>query len=222
MGEEYIRRIMVLGSVPSLGPVILFDDIEGLLKWVASGTGTGYVVEKLTTAAYNGSACLHVKTRTVGASADDIVVATRSFFRRPGLRYRVESLFEILVNSNCKLCDFEVYLYDGTARHAPGVRYDVVNQKWQYRTGIATYTDVPGGSQNLEGADWHRVLFEFDEARGVLTRLICDGLELSGLNLGYYRSSAVGGVYCLLNLSIGSVSTTPPEAYFDDVLVMEI
>lgn len=222
MGDEYIRQIMVLGSVPAYGPVILWDNFESLLKWSKVGTGADYVVALVTTKAYNGGACLHVKTRTTGAAADDVVNAYRYTFRRPGLRYRVECVYEFLAEAALKFLDFEFLSEDGAYLHHLQVAYDPQNHKWQYRSGVATWTDIPGSSQNLAEGAWHRVMFEVDESSGYITKLVSDGLEVSRLELAYYKVANVAPVYAQVLLGLTSVAATPPEAWFDDVLVMEI
>jgi len=222
MGSEYIRQIMVLGLVPSLGPVVLFDDIEDLFKWVEGGTGGDTVFEKIATVAYNGSACLHVKTRTTNAAANDNILATRSTFQRPGRRYRLDVLFRLEVLANCKMLTFRCRTYDGSNLHTVAIRYDPQNTKWQYMNLAGAETDIVGGSQNLVAAGFHRLLVEWDESKGEYTKFICDGLEIDMSGLAYSKSASAGAVRILLDLEIKAQSTTPPEAYFDDVLVMEI
>lgn len=222
MGEEYIRRIMVLGEVPSLGPVMMFDNMEDLLKWTKSGTGGDDLLEKSATVAFNGSASLHIKTRVTNAAADDLVKASRNFYQRPGQRYSLESIFMVAVNANCKVVDFEFSIMDGVTRHYPGVRYDPVNGKWQYRTGATAYSDVPGGAHDLAENRWHRLKFKVDENKKQITGLTADGLELRDLELAYYSVAGVLPVLAGFDLSIVSVGVTPPEAYFDDVLILEI
>lgn len=222
MGEEFIRRIMVLGEVPLLGPVILFDDIEGLFKWSKTGTGADYVVEKDAAVAYNGSACLHLKTRVTGAAENDFAQAARYHFQRPGKRYRLECIFQIKVRADCKYVFFCGEIYDGSVGHFCGIRYDSQNGKWQYRTGLTAYTDVPGGSQNLIEGRWHRFLVEYDEHKKEFVRLIADSLEVPLAGKSYYSAASATAIHQTTWVEVVAQSTTPPEVYVDDVLVMEV
>lgn len=222
MGEEYVRRIMVLGEVAPLGPVVLSDDIEGVLKWTKDdGTGDS-VFEKCATVAYNGSASLHMKTKTTGAAADDIIGARRYSFQRPGKRYRLEVIFRIEDRSDMKSCGFVVWLYDGTYQHTVALNYDSQNGKWQYWGSDDSYHDVTGGSQSLFQVAWHRLLMEYDEAKGEYVRMQCDGLGVDLSGVAYAKSSNTTGLRQTVKFQIITQGAAPAEAYFDDVLLMEI
>lgn len=222
MGEEFLRRIMVLGSVPSLGPVVLFDDMEDLLKWVETGTGGDSVFEKSATVAYNKAASLHMKSRTTDAAEDDTVTANRYCYARPGNRYRFEVIYTTENVAACKSLDFRIQYYDGTNLHDVLVRYNSSLAKWQYMNTGGTFSDFSGGTQQLDQDAWHRVLFEVDLDSGEITRLVSDGLELSGLELGIYESASATAQHVVVSMTGTTAGGAACEHYFDDLLVMEI
>lgn len=222
MGEEDIRRIMILGSVPTLGPVMLSDNMEDLLKWTESGSGGDTVFEKCTTLAYNGSACLHMKTRTTNAVEGDVVIASRFSFQRPGKRYRFECLFKHVMDAATKELFFQIYVYDGTNYHNSILKYVVAGPKWQYYTTGGAYVDVPGGSQFLAEEGWHRFLVEVDNHLGEYIRFVCDGLEIPMSGLPYRKGASAQAVKMFVILEAMAGVSPPADAYFDDVLVMEI
>jgi hypothetical protein len=221
MGLEYTRQLMILGQVPSFGPVILWDDFESLFKWAGAGEGAE-VCEKLSTDAYNGTACLHMETRTVGAAANDKVTATRKVHQRPGKRYRVEFLFKITVRANCLNFGVEFKINDGVDAHYIGLRYAGSLDKWEYQNEGATYSDVPGGGMALANAGWHRVSLDFDEHSKKYINMVCDGIEidLTGILYGTVVDGDPVGANCQLKGE--SVAATPPVMYVDDFLFMEI
>lgn len=222
MGEESIRRIMVLGSVPSLGPVVLFDNIEDLLKWTkADGVGDS-VLEKSQTLVYNGDQALHIKSRTTGAAENDEVYAQRELYQRPGQRYRFECFFAIDEDEQAKYVDFLIYVFDGTLQHVVSVRHDPVNHKWQYLNPGATLTDIPGGAQHLQRDTYHRLLLEWDAVSKEYIKFVCDALEQDLSGTAYYSGSDPAAVRMLLKIGLTAGGTPPGELYFDDVLVMEI
>jgi hypothetical protein len=222
MGKEYIREVMVLGSVPSLGRVILFDDMEDLLKWDKSGTGGDDTLEKSQTEVYNRDYALHAKTRVTNPLEDDYVVATRKLFQRPGKRYRLELSFFTDAGNSVDLYRFECEIYDGTYLHQVAVRYDAGNDKWQYFSSGAAWTDVTDGAQGLADNRWHHMLFEFDEANGEFIRIVSDSLEMDMSGISYRKSANAGAVAFDVNLRITANTAPPGEVYYDDVLVMEI
>lgn len=222
MGEEFIRRIMVLGSVPSLGPVMLFDNLEDLFKWSAGGTGADYVVEKSTTVAYNGSACLHMKTRATGAAAGDVVNSFRDLFQRPGKRYRLEFLMRFEVEAATRYLTWYGTIWDGATKHEISVRHDVVNMLWQYLGSDGSYHNISGSSQRLNNIAWHRVCLSFDEYSKTYVSLISDGLVMSLDGVAYLSSANTDPVRFRSLVEETANSSARPDCYFDDFLVMEI
>lgn len=221
MGQEYIRRELILGSVPNLGPVILSDDMEGLFKWTGTGN-VGFTAEKSTTVAYNGSASMHLKTRVAGAAANDWVNALRDVCHRPGMRYSFECLFQLGVTGDTKEIIFSIGMRNGTVKHVVRLCYDSQNDKWCYWNSAGAYADIPGGSQDLFGGSWHRLLFDFDENKGQYLRMICDGLEISLIGLAYQVAADANPVWGYCEVWLVAQAATPPELWIDDVLVMEI
>lgn len=222
MGKEYEREITVLGSVPNLGPVLLFDDMESLFKWTEAGTMGDSVFEKIATVAFNGSASLHMKTRTTGAAENDEISGYRMAFMRPGKRYRLECLFRPDAVAQSKYVYFEPKIWDGTNYHLLRVRWDEAGAKWQYTDAVPSWQDIPGGAQDLLADQFGRLLLEWDQEKKEYIRLISGGLEvdMSGLS---YASSASGAAQALrLDIGMTAGATPPGEVYFDDVLVLEI
>lgn len=222
MGEEYVRKVMVLGQVPLLGPVVLYDDIEGLLKWAKGGTGGDDTLEKDATVAYNGLASLHAKTRATNPAADDFVTALRHAYQRPGKRYRLELLWNFALSANAKNVRFRVLLYDGTYLHTIELAYLPPNNKWQYLNSAGAMADVTDGAQALTEAAWHRVMFEWDENAGKYLNFVSDGLELDLSAVEYYKAANASAVRQTVMIYVTAVAGIPPEAWFDDVLLTEI
>lgn len=222
MGKEYLRDITVIGLVPSLGPVILFDDMEDLFKWSESDGVGDFVFEKDSAVAFNGSASLHMITRTAGAAPADVVTAWRRFYQRPGKRYRVELLWNLAANARCNLVTFKVSIMDGSAEHRAAVFYDSQNLKWLYMDSGSVPRDVVDGAQNLCEGAWHRLMFEIDEVKGEYLRMVSDGLEIDLGGTAYYNPSNGAVIKGSVLFSIKSQSTAPPEINIDDVLIMEV
>lgn len=222
MGKEYTREILVLGQVPHLGPVALYDDIEDYLKWIkANGVGDS-VLEKSQTLVYNGDYGLHIKSRTTAAAEDDFVSGYRLLYQRPGRRYRFECLFVPDAIAAVKLIYFKLLISDGVLQHQVFVSMDRASGKWTYKSSGGGTADFPGGDQALVADSYHRVLFEWDESKKQITRLVCDGLELSGLELDYYTTASAAAVSMRVDVGLQAGASPPGEIYVDDVLVLEI
>jgi len=222
MGEEYIRRVMVLGEVPSLGPVIVFDDIEDLLKW-AKGEGVGdSVFEKDITYAYNGSACLHMKTRTTDAAALDQIDAHRFVAERPGRRYRYEIFWRFPDRAKTLEVWFDSEIVGAGNIYRAGVQYLPNANVWAYQDAGGTFVQVPGSAQKLEPLGWHRLTFEFDLSKEKYIKMVSDGLEIDMKDLALYSVSSDLGHYMKVFVRLVTSGAAAAEMYFDDVLVMEI
>lgn len=222
MTKEYEREITVMGSVPSLGPVILFDDVEGTYKWGDWGTGGDFVNEKQGVIVYNGSNAGHVKSRTTGAAENDQQEARRAIFQRPGKRYAAECLWIPDAAVQADLFRFGLLFYDGSVLHEVHVAYSASGNYWLYMSLGGTEQLIPGSSQTLQQNVWQRVRFEVDQEKGFLTRLVSGALDLTGLELPYQRSASAGALQAVVKVGLRAGSAPPGEIYFDDVLVMEI
>lgn len=222
MGEEYIRQILLLGYVPTLGPVVLYDDMEGLQKWTFELAAGDFVLEKSATVAYNGSASLHMKTRTTGAVAGDLVGGYRTSFQRPGKRYRVEFLMRIDVSASAAATWVQCSVCDGMNAHYIKFYLDEVNAKWQYLDSANNLVDLTGGTQDLVADQFHRVMFEFDEESGKYITFVCDGLEVDMTGISYRKAASASAVNMKIEFVVVAGATPPGELYIDDVLVMEM
>lgn len=222
MGREFIRQIMVLGSVPTLGPVILFDDMEDLFKWGDWGTGGDFVNEKQGVIAYNGSNAGHVKTRTTGAQATDAQESRRAIFQRTGKRYMAECLWIPDAAAQMELFRFGFLIYDGVVLHEVHVAYSMAGEFWLYLASGGTEAFIPGSTQALQDGVWHRLLIEIDQNKGYLIRLVSDGLDLLGLELPYQKQGNNTPTQAWIKIGLKAGATPPGEIYYDDVLVMEI
>lgn len=222
MGDEYIRRIMVLGSVPTLGPVMMFDDMEDLFKWTEGGNLGDSTFEKSATVAYNGSACLHMKSRTTNLASADVIAAERTLYERPGKRYRFEMLWRWEVTANCEKMTVRSKVYDGSDVHYVYLLYQVQLGKWKYTNSAGADIDVPGGAQSLNVGTFHRLLLEWDQNLQKFVRMISDGMEIDMSTLSYQKSTSGAAQRHHLAIELAVLAAAPVEGYVDDVLVMEI
>lgn len=222
MGEEYSRQVMVMGSVPHLGPIMLFDNMEDYLKWgKANGAGDA-VVEKSQTNVYNNDYALHVKTRPTGATEDDVCSGYRILYRRPGKRYRFECLFAPDSSAAAKLFFIKIIIQTGAVTYTIGVAWDEENTTWQYIDSNGNYTNITGGSQNLLADQYSRVMFEWDENAGTYGRFVAGGLELDLSSLSFQSSVAAQPESLRIDIGIVAGASPPGECYVDDVLLREI
>jgi len=221
MGKPYVEQVEVIGLVEKLGRVILFDDIEDLLKWRGIGTGTDWTVAKSTTEAMNGAASLYVQTKATTPAIGDYAQGYRNIYL-PGAKKMSLELFWLLT-SDTLVSDIHFHLvyYDSTKRHTAALRYLPPEQKWMYRDSGAVFRDAPGGAQKLHTRTWHRVKIVIDYEKDEYVKLVSDALviDLSGLKIETVSDTT--GQVLQIGLRVITETAAQADAYFDDVFVRE-
>jgi len=221
MGKPYVRQVEVVGLVEELGTVLLFDDIEDLFKWIGSGTGTDWIVEKSTTEAFSGSASLHIKTKATSPAAGDNVSAVRKFALSIGKKLSLEFRFRYVSKTyvDSVVCGFG--FYDGANYHRGWFRYLPPEGKWQYMKSDGTYEDIPGGTQALHQDGWHRlrVILDFEKDEYVLFQSNDLLVDMTGKKLRVTPSTT--DIYTFVSLTVWAETAARAESYFDDVLCKE-
>lgn len=222
MGKEYVREIVVLGSVPSLGPVALFDDMEGLFKWIAGGTAGDRVVEKSTADCYNGTYALRCKSRVTGAALGDAVSASRYFPPCVSLKYQEDFLFRLVESSFFDTLTVNNMVDNGVIQRTAGVRYDRTNGLWRYYDVNAVWTAIPGGGQYFYSGKWNRVVVKFDMRTGKYISLSSNGLFLDMSSLSMRPATTTGWSFGIITIDGVTDGVDPCEFYVDDVLILEV
>lgn len=221
MGQEYKREIVVLGQVPSMGPVILFDDLEGIFKWIGYGTGADYVVERSQVNVFNGSYNLHLKTRTTGAAVGDSVQAWRTCSFRRSKKMRLELIWYTMDMDNVAYLTLDVFWLDGATSHRGSVRFDRANGIWQYLNSVGGWSNIVGSGQVLGGAAFVWTSIEIDFAKNEYVELRCASVRVDMAGLGIYQVASALGEKVTAQILFEDALIGATDMYFDDVLVME-
>lgn len=222
MGEENVRRIMVLGEVPTMGPVVMYDNLEDVFKWTITGNAGDFAGTKDTTTVYNGGASMKLLTRITGAQAADYVQGLRTSFQRPGKRYAIECIWRPESATLISWVTFEFNILDGGFRHQGSIICDVEGARWYYRRSDGGEVELPDSPGTPAHQTWHRLRLEFDESTGKYIKLIADGKEVDMSALSYQKGVNVSPVKFEWFVKVVNVTTIAAEMYVDDVLIMEI
>lgn len=222
MGKEYTREIVVLGEVPTLGPVAMFDNFEGVFKWAITGNLGDFAGTKETTVVYNENASMKLTTRVTNPAINDWVAAERLLFQRPGKRYAIEAIWRPESQQIVGWVIFRFDIHDGAYRHRGGIICDVEGGRWYYIREDDAAIELPNSPRQPAAGAWHRLRLEFDESTGDYIRLVADGQEVDMSALGYRHYSSISPVKFELHLEIDNVTANPAVVYYDDFLVMEI
>lgn len=221
MGEEYKRPVVVLGSVPALGPVVLYDDMEGLFKWAKTGTGADPVLEKGAVVCFNGSYGLHAKSRVTTPAAADYVKAARYFPCRACEKYSLELIWQMVSLGEFNYLDFVLWLDDGTTIFMGVVRYDRVNTLWKYRNAAGNYVEIPGAGQTFWAGVWNRLRFTIDLRTGLYVSVESCAKVFDVSALAMYTSASGGSTSGQVYITGVTVGAAACEFHVDDVLILE-
>jgi len=174
---------LITSLVPT-GRVIFQDDMEGLLKWVFSGTAGGSVSKNTALPVFDGDASIDIAT---AATTDALAAALRRvdlpFSKRVGLEGWIN-----LCNPNLKFFEFDISWYDGVKDHMAELRYDVVNKKWQYSNSALVYIDIPEGDMDIvhgttEHFDYVKQVADFGKDEYVALYVNGQKFDLTGIPL---------------------------------------
>lgn len=161
MGQEYIRNIASLASIPSLGPVLYFNDFSKNNILITTGTGAEEM-KRDTSLFLTPPAALKISTDPVTPLTNDSV-NVKYYWRV------VEStkLFAYIVwrfsdANETAIYNFRFFNADGTYGHNATFRYDHGNEKWLYLDSANQYQDVPGGAQKLSLDVWNQFSMGID------------------------------------------------------------
>lgn len=219
MPKEYIRQVMIIGSIPRLGQVIVFDDMEDLIKWTKDGNTGDFDVTKDTGKAYNGDASLKIETRATSPADGDWCLAERFCYLQIGKRYSIEFLFMTLNTTNVQYVEFDGRWQDGATFHDPYIRYDAQANKWQYRDSAQAWQDIPGGSQNLASNCWHRVKLVVDRDLKQYISFNCNALEVNLAGISYYSLPSALTEAFDPRIRLENNGAAQAILYVDDVLI---
>jgi len=221
MGKPYVRQVEVVGLVEQLGTVLLFDDIEDLLKWEGSGTGTDWVVEKSTIEAFSGNASLHLQTRATTPAIGDYVRVERKFALSTGKKLSVEFRFKYVSATLVDKIVIGFGFFDGSNYHRGFVFFYPPEQKWGYLKSDGTVADIPGASQNLHPGAWHRVKLILDFEKDEYVLFQCNDLVIDMSGTAFRVTPSTVPIYTFVTFEVWTETAAQAESYFDDIFCKE-
>ena len=141
MPIEYQRLVTVVGNTPVGGRVVLMEDFENGMTWLAAGNGDTWVVDRTTSRSFEGAFSMEVSTRDpsplpiTGESVGTGDGTTKTFtLANPPVRYHSETIY-----------------IDGSAQ-TRDTDYTI-----NYDTGEITFTSPPASGASIT-ADYTHTL----------------------------------------------------------------
>lgn len=201
MGEEYgPEKTAVWGYVSPLSRLLLYDDLEGLLKWTAVSGLMDALPVKDNLAAYQGDYGCRISSILLVPNGLSWGYAGREF------QYRLSKVIRISVRFRSHIVQVEgfrirVYLY------WEGYKY---RAQMEYLFGV-------------NDRYWHEMIMTLDMLNGAYGPCRVDSTETFHEGNPIFKGVNPGGeTGALLTLAVGTYSARRKYAYFDLVLVEEV
>lgn len=227
MSQEYLKQIEVVSTVQLPAGALLEDDFEStLLKWTRTGVGS-LSVTRITTAAFNGDACMELLTRTAGSTNGDEVNAGRvvglGIKPKINLRTRVQNggpsadanklKIKLLAAMDLRYVVFEVHITYWT-------------QEISYRGSDNAMHVIAGVTAPHTVGEWSKLELQVNKETNKYEYLTYGGLRIDLTDIQGYSASTVD-VESSLYVTLGAIqedtaSATNAGALYDDVVVTEL
>lgn len=221
MAKEYFRNMMSWGAIPYRGNIIVYDNMEGTLKWEKTGTGSGFQVTYSDTYAYYGTKTMIGITRIASAAEDDEIELNRTFPVKPSLICEMSFYFHTFLPTRVKYYR-SLMIYDDTVvAYAPGIRWVRSSGKWQYLDSAGSFQDITGAVQPYLTDTWHLVKMAFDFNTGKYIHLIADGEKFDLSAIAFQSGATSNSMYAAAYLAVVTAGANAASILIDDFAITE-
>ena len=219
MGKEYTRQTEVLGLIPFSDRILLLDTFTPPVKYTLSGS-PGYTVKRTISKSIYSPHGLHLQTATDPLSTKSCKISYKTFI---GLSSKTlfSTVFNPLIITYFTLITFS-FLYDtSTTRYDIRIRYDPVNDKWQYWNSSGTWADIPSGSQILTNNTWNRLSFSFNIGTTKYIDFLSNHLHLDISSLSFETTAGSFSTCLTTEIEIENTANTIATLNLDNISLIE-
>uniref|UniRef100_A0A6M3JP97 Putative lectin/glucanase superfamily protein n=3 Tax=viral metagenome TaxID=1070528 RepID=A0A6M3JP97_9ZZZZ len=219
MGVEYIRTTRSADYLRPGSNIILYDDMEDLLKWDVSGYPVAGTVTKEPTATYNKNYGLRIATRATTPAINDYTAATRSIANITNNEITIELFFRLITTAaNAKFDIRYDSFYNGLAI-TTGLRIDgSTNYIWLMNEGggyVQTTLQIPTLSANY----WHRLSVSFNLLTNTYIKAKINAINYNLTNYRYFIESGFDIEQTTIMLLMGTKAAAQATIDIDDCLI---
>jgi len=219
MGQEYLRKVQVTTQIAAPIEPLLFDDVEGLLKWAGSGDGA-VTVEKSNEKARGGEYSLHIKTRTVGAALGDYAQASIALPVRQ--RRYLSFLAHCLVPGIYQdvIISLNFWALFSYLHHKGSILYNNLDGNIGYADENEAPQWFPARATALQDGGIGEIELIVDTALKEYVSLRINQTLIDMKGISYYTDVSGSNISRLtVQIKIETLSAGAYEMYFDDILI---
>lgn len=220
MGQEYIRRVSVIGNVPQQGDVIYADDFESTYRWLTTASGNGTAVKSSSDSLSLANSLL--MTSDTAAPADNqTVMARRRLFLPQSAQISFGVSFSSTALRELERVQLRAIWLDGVNQNVATIAYLRLGTQIQIFTDSGTQI-IPNSVLSLSRWSWHRLSFSINFLTRQYINVKLDNrlYDVSALSYAFLPDSSAS----LLDIEILMQINTAASQFinFDDVLISNI
>lgn len=217
MGKEYTRLLTI---VPAAGPTpgsVFFEDFSNILRFTKVSTGGDEIFELDPTISMLGPQSLHMKTRTTGSAANDIISALILHHLTPTNFVTFTSIFQLPDVTRIKILRFTLKLIDGVNLIEGIITFTPATPKWEYDNVGGVPTLIANSGFSIRASCWHRFTLTVNFDTNLYISCYIDQIPLPIPNFPLHF--AANGVLLSLSTSIDvqAIDANPAEIYIDSI-----
>lgn len=222
MGTEYLRSFLSLNYPAPYGNFLMFDNMEGVIKWDGYGTGSDFAVDKGQNLVFNDDYSLDMITRATSPAADDYVAAYRNFPPIFEQGFKVTLLVAFSDVTHIASFTIELNLDNTTDWLKSAIKYDNSDNKFYYLNSSNSYVAISADTHIFFDNNWAKIEFavNFISPKYLTFKINDEEYDLSA-NAVYEAATRAYS-----NAEIGLVTVVSsdqrPRTYIDDVLITQV
>jgi hypothetical protein len=197
-----------LSVISADAKILLFDDMEALLKWIGAGVAADNTV------AFNGGQSLHFDITNVAITRS----ALRTFAWTPPSKKSFSMYFNFDAAANFGVLTIEIGV-GGREERAITLTYTAATGVWTYLAADgATTVNIPDAPA-VDEDTWHFLKLVFDD--NTMISLQVDERKIKFGDVAYYRGAGLGPSYAYIQITGERTAPNDADLWVDDVLIRE-
>jgi len=220
--EKAVIAVQSEGYTDLHGRILMNDNFEDTpFKWATAGTGTWFA-DRQARAAYNGSYGAELDVTSDAPPAQ----RTAQMLRLIPIDVTQRLEFQMFWRANflARMNHLEVWVqyYDGADAHSAVIRYDGINEIWEYRDSTGAMTNLPGSEQIFFDGSWNELSLSVDFATDRYITFKSNNMEI---NMGDIACRMFGNplpARLYFQIRTGNITANQLLVSIDDAVVKEL
>jgi len=220
MGEEYTRRVTVVGSLPVEGSLIFHDDFESTFRWASAAEGNGAATKSATRSRSKANS-MKLTTDSGTPASGQTCEGKIQLALPPSQRVQCVAYFRIDTLTSFATLTQRLEFFDGVNKLSAGIRMDVTNEILQSRSA-GGWANITGSDIDINTGGWNRFAFTIDyqTSKYISADINHLRLDLSAVELVSSASAVAGKLDYFFGITNDGANQI--TAYIDDGILLQL